>query len=77
MGKSTYEGSIECLKKEECWFLLEILPVLVTNIDVKKMIQPKGLYFTRPTMGHYLGTKNEMQEGADKLFEKLKWEKLK
>ena len=29
----------------------------VANIDVKKMIQPKSLYFTRPTMGQYLGTK--------------------
>ena len=44
----------------------------VGNIDVKKMIQPKGLYFTRPVMGQYLGTKNEIREGTEKLFEKIR-----
>ena len=47
------------------------------NIDVKKSIQPKGLYFTRPSMWHYLSTKDEMQEGADKLFEKIKLGNIK
>ena len=41
------------------------------------MIQPKGLYFTRPSMGQYLGTKNELKDGADKLFEKIKLGKIK
>ena len=49
----------------------------VANIDVGKMIQPKGLYFTRPVMGQYLGTKDELKEGADKLFEKIKLGKVK
>ena len=49
----------------------------VTNIDIKKMIQPKGLYFTRPSMGQYLGTKDEIKEGADKLFEKIKLGQIK
>ena len=43
----------------------------VLNIDVIKMIQPKGLYFTRPVMGQYLGTKDEIAEGSDKLFTKI------
>ena len=41
------------------------------------MIQPKGLYFTRPSMGQYLGTKDEIKEGTDKLFEKIKLGKVK
>ena len=47
------------------------------NIDVKKMIQPKGLYFTRPVMGHYLSTKDEIREGANIMFEKVKLGKIK
>jgi NADPH2:quinone reductase len=43
----------------------------VLNIDVIKMIQPKGIYFTRPVMGQYLGTRNEITEGSEKLFEKI------
>jgi len=46
-------------------------------IDVKKSIQPKGLYFTRPAMWHYLSTKDEIKEGADKLFETIKLGKIK
>jgi len=42
------------------------------NIDVKKMIQPKGLYFTRPSMAQYLSTKEEIKEATDLLFEKVK-----
>ena len=49
----------------------------VLNIDVVKMIQPKGIYFTRPVMGQYLGTKDEIREGADKLFEKIKLGSIK
>ena len=47
------------------------------NIDVKKSIQPKGLYFTRPAMWHYLSTKDEIKEGVDKLFEAIKLGKIK
>ena len=47
------------------------------NLDIKKSIQPKGLYFTRPSMWHYLSTKDEIQEGVDKLFEKIKLGKVK
>jgi NADPH2:quinone reductase len=41
------------------------------------MIQPKGLYFTRPSMGQYLGNKDEIKEGADKLFQNIKLGKVK
>jgi NADPH2:quinone reductase len=49
----------------------------VENVDVKKMIQPKGLYFTRPSMGQYLGSKDEIKEGTDKLFQNIKLGKVK
>ena len=49
----------------------------VANIDVKKVIQPKGLYFTRPVMGQYLGTKEELSEASDLLFEKIRLGKVK
>ena len=41
------------------------------------MIQPKGLYFTRPSMGQYLDTRDEIKEGVDKLFEKIKLGQIK
>ena len=49
----------------------------VADINVKKFIQPKGLYFTRPVMGQYLSTRDEIKEGTEKLFEKIKMGQIK
>jgi len=77
VGKNTFAGSIECLKTRGMMVSFGNSSGPVANIDVRKMIQPKGLYFTRPSMGQYFGTKNEIREGADKLFEKVKLGKVK
>jgi len=77
VGKNTFEGSIECLKMRGMLVSFGNSSGPLTNIDVKKMIQPKSLYFTRPTMFHYLATKDELKEGVDKLFEKIKLGKIK
>jgi len=77
VGKNTFAGSIECLKIRGMMVSFGNASGPVASIDVKKMIQPKGLYFTRPTMGHYLATKNEIREGADLLFEKIRLGKVK
>jgi len=77
VGKNTFVGSIECLKIRGMMVSFGNASGSVENVDVKKMIQPKGLYFTRPSMGQYLGSKDEIREGADKLFEKIKLGKVK
>ena len=77
VGKNTFEDSIECLKTRGMMISFGNSSGPVTNIDVRKMIQPKGLYFTRPVMSQYLGTKDEIKEGAEKLFEKIQTGKVK
>ncbi len=77
VGKNTFEDSIECLKTRGMMVSFGNSSGPVTNIDVRKMIQPKGLYFTRPVMSQYLGTKDEIKEGAEKLFEKIQTGKVK
>jgi len=77
VGKNTFEGSIECLKTRGMLVSFGNSSGPVVNINVSKIIQPKGLYFTRPSMGQYFGTKDEIKEGADKLFEKIKLGKVK
>jgi len=71
VGKNTFNGSIKCLKTRGTMVSFGNASGPVLNIDVIKMIQPKGLYFTRPVMGQYLGTKDEISEGSDKLFQKI------
>jgi len=77
VGKNTFHKSIECLKTRGMMISFGNASGSLENIDVKKSIQPKGLYFTRPAMGHYLNTKDEIQEGVDKLFERIKLGKIK
>ena len=77
VGKNTFAGSIECLKIRGMMVSFGNSSGAVPNIDVKKVIQPKGLYFTRPAMGQYLTTKDEIKEGTDKLFEKVKLGQIK
>ncbi len=72
VGKNTFDGSIACLKTRGMMVSFGNASGSLENIDVKKSIQPKGLYFTRPSMMQYLSTENEIKEGADKLFEKIK-----
>ena len=77
VGQNTFHKSIECLKTRGMMVSFGNASGSLENIDVKKSIQPKGLYFTRPAMWHYLSTTNEIQEGADKLFESIKLGKIK
>ena len=77
VGKNTFHKSIECLKTRGMMVSFGNASGSLENIDVKKSIQPKGLYFTRPAMWHYLSTKDELKEGADKLFETIKLGKIK
>ncbi len=77
VGKNTFEDSIKCLKIRGMMVSFGNSSGPIGNIDVKKMIQPKGLYFTRPAMGQYLGTKDELREGAEMLFKKIKLGQIK
>ena len=41
------------------------------------MLQPKGLFFVRPSMGQYLHTREELDEASKILFEKISSGKVK
>jgi len=77
VGKKTFHKSIECLQTRGMMVSFGNASGSLENIDVKKSIQPKGLYFTRPAMWHYLSTKDELKEGANKIFESIKLGKIK
>jgi len=77
VGKVTFEKSVKCLKTRGMMVSFGNASGSLEDIDVKKSIQPKGLYFTRPAMWHYLRTRDEIQDGADKLFEAIQLGKIK
>ena len=72
VGKNTFNKSIECLRTRGMMVSFGNASGSLDNIDVKKSIQPKGLYFTCPAMWHYLSTNDQIKEGADKLFKNIK-----
>ncbi len=71
VGKSTLEGSIECLKVRGMMVSFGNASGPLTDINVPKLIQPKGLYLTRPSMQQYLNTKSELNEGSQLMFKKI------
>ena len=77
VGDKTFEDSIACLKYTGMMVSFGNASGPVKNIDVKKHIQPKSLFFTRPTAGHYFTTKQLLNEATEKLFEQLKYGKIK
>ena len=77
VGKKTFEDSIACLKNTGMMVSFGNASGPVENIDVKKHIQPKSLFFTRPTGGHYFTTTQLLNEAAEKLFSQINYGKVK
>ncbi len=77
VGKVTLEGSLECLCTRGMMVSFGNASGPLSDINVPKSIQPKGLYLTRPSMQQYLSTKEELDEGAKILFEKVQSGKVK
>ena len=77
VGKNTLEGSLECLSIRGMMVSFGNASGPLSEINVPKLIQPKGLYLTRPSMQQYLSTKEELNEGSKILFEKISSGKVK
>jgi len=77
VGKSTFEDSIACLTTRGLMVSFGNSSGPVKNIDIVKHLSPKSLFFTRPTLGHHISTRDELVEATDKLFKQLKYGKVK
>ena len=77
VGKTTLEGSLKCLSIRGMMVSFGNASGALSPIDVPKLLQPKGLYFIRPSMQQYLSKREEIDEGAKILFEKVGSGKVK
>jgi len=77
VGKNTFQGSIECLKPRGTMVSFGNASGPLDPLNVSKDIQPKSLFFSRPTMKDYYSTRDEMVEGAKELFKQVKFGKIK
>ena len=71
VGKSTFEKSVKCLKERGMMISFGNASGALDPIDVPKTLQPKGLFFVRPSMGQYLHKREELDEASKTLFEKV------
>ena len=77
VGKNTLEGSLKCLSTRGMMVSFGNASGALSPIDVPKLLHPKGLYFIRPSMQQYLSKREEIDEGAKILFEKIGSGKVK
>jgi NADPH2:quinone reductase len=77
VGKDTLDGSIECLAVRGMMVSFGNASGPLSDINVPKMLQPKGLYLVRPAMQQYLSTKEELDEASNIMFEKISSGKVK
>ena len=72
VGKSTFDGSIECLKLRGMMVSFGNASGPLDPVVVPKSIQPKGLYLTRPSIMQYTTTREELEEATNMVFQKFK-----
>jgi len=77
VGKDTLKRSIECLAIRGMMVSFGNASGPLSDINVPKMLQPKGLYLVRPAMQQYLSTKEELIEASKIMFEKISSGKVK
>jgi NADPH2:quinone reductase len=69
VGKATFEKSLDCLRPRGLMVSFGNASGVVSIPDVTLLSRKGSLYVTRPTGTHYLGKREDLLEGAGKLFE--------
>ena len=68
VGKTTFDGSLDCLKRRGMMVLFGQSSGAVPPFDPQILNRKGSLFLTRPTIGHYAGTAEELDARAADLF---------
>ncbi|HET9903444.1 MAG TPA: quinone oxidoreductase [Xanthobacteraceae bacterium] len=68
VGKTTYPGSIECLRPRGMFVAFGNASGPIENFDFNALGPKGGLFATRPMLPWYVQTRDELLEGANELF---------
>lgn len=69
VGKSTFEGSLDCLRPRGLLASFGNASGVVSVPDLGVLARKGALYVTRPTGAHYFDTRDALLEGAKALFD--------
>ncbi|UVC11141.1 quinone oxidoreductase [Rhizobium sp. TH2] len=68
VGKDTFPMSLDCLKPRGLWVTFGNASGPVEPLAPLVLLQKGSLFMTRPTLGHYIATRQELNKCAEALF---------
>jgi NADPH:quinone reductase len=77
VGRSTFEGSLDCLSPRGMLVLYGQSSGPVPPVDPQVLNSKGSLFLTRPTVGHYVATRQELLARAKDLFDWIQQGTLK
>jgi NADPH:quinone reductase len=69
VGKATFAASIDCLRPRGLMALFGQSSGVVPPFDLSTLAAKGSLYITRPILGHYIASREELLESAGRLFD--------
>ena len=69
VGKATFAASLDCLRHRGMLVLFGQSSGVVPPFDIGLLAAKGSLYLTRPSLGHYIATREELVRSAGALFE--------
>ncbi len=77
VGKDTFETSLKCLEFRGLMVSFGQSSGMVDEVNLHSTFNPKSLYYTRPTLMHYIRNREELENSSNKLFDKIKNKEIK
>lgn len=77
VGKDTFDRSLDCLRRRGMMVSYGNASGAVPPFDIGLLNKKGGLFLTRPSVGHYAGTRAELLAMADDLFAIVKTGQVK
>src|SRR5262249_40446990 len=77
VGKSTAEGSLDCLRPLGLWVSFGNASGPVPPLALSVLTQKGSLYVTRPTLATYTATRADLEATAQELFDVVRSGKVK
>ena len=77
VGRDTFDTSLNCLNFRGLMVSFGQSSGMVDNVNLHSTFNPKSLYYTRPTLMHYIRTRKELELSSNRLFEKIKNKDIK
>ena len=77
VGKDTFDTSLKCLNFRGLMVSFGQASGMVSDVNLHSTFNPKSLYYTRPTLMHYIRNKEELKLSSRRLFTKIKNKQIK